>query len=154
MQRWVPALLAVPVAGCGTSAPRPAPQPAARGKPAGSVFDGTTSQGLPLRLLRQGAGVQLKLRLNLACRDGSSIRGATIDNKGRPARLKAGGAFYVQEKGRIAPTVFRGYGPGPYRWAVSGRIAGASARGTAAFRVGFRDTKCKAVKVTWTARKG
>jgi len=118
--------------------------------PSGLLYTGTTSQQQPVRI---EATAQLlgSLRMQLACKDGSSSRVTLTTSPVRP-KLEPDGSFYYQESGTTQPREFPGFGSGRYRGAMNGTITGRQGSGTAVFRISFKETNCRAA-VRWDVRK-
>jgi hypothetical protein len=114
------------------------------------VYEGTTSQRQPVRI-EAGNRVNASMRLLLECADGSDSRVTLTTDPERPT-LESDGSFYYEETGETVASQFPGFGPGEYRGAVEGEIVGDAGSGTAAFRITFRETSCRA-SVSWRVQR-
>lgn len=155
MRRPLPAALALALAAglsaCGSAGTPPKTITSTTPAPAAKSFRGTTGQGQPVTLAVTGPNVLASVKFSLSCGDGSSTS-ATLTSHPAEPRLAANGSFYYQEKGREPSGPFPGYGAGHYRGAIAGTVTGPTAHGTAAFRITFKETACRA-STTWTARR-
>ena len=146
-------VLALALTGCGGGdATATAPTGQITG-PKGLLYTGTTDQRQPVRI---EATPKLfgTIRLQLACKDGSSSRVtlSTGPTSPRPT-LEPDGSFYYEESGRTQPREFPGFGAGRYRGALQGAIVGLRGTGEAAFRITFKETSCRAA-VKWGVKRG
>jgi hypothetical protein len=114
------------------------------------VYQGTTNQRQPVRFEVTNR-VNGSMRLLLECRDGSDSRVTLSTGPDHPT-IQNDGSFYYEETGETVASQFPGFGPGEYRGAIDGEIVGEEGSGTAAFRITFRETSCRA-GVTWRVRK-
>ena len=141
----LPAALAVTaaLAGCGGDDGSTATGTGDDGKPVRApVYEGRSSQGEPVRIVAARA-LQGSIRMQLRCKDGSTSR-VTLTTDPKQTPLQSDGSFYYQEDGRTKATVFPGFGPGRYRGAMEGELHGERGAGSAAFRITFRETSCRA----------
>jgi predicted small lipoprotein YifL len=150
LRRAPAVVLALPLAalaGCGDDKPVSLPKgdkPAARST---LVYKGSSSQRQSLRIQADDRLVA-RLKLLLRCKDGGETE-ATLATEPRRPTLQADGSFYYSETGRVT---FRGFGPGRYRAAMAGQLAGESGDGHASFRISFKSTSCRS-NVSWRARR-
>ena len=114
------------------------------------AYEGSTDQRQPVRI-EAGTRVNGSMRLLLECADGSDSRVTLTTDPERPT-LESDGSFYYEETGETVASQFPGFGPGEYRGAVQGEIVGDSGTGTAAFRISFRETSCRA-GVSWRVQR-
>ena len=145
------ALLIAAVAGCGgDSGGSTLPD----GKPAGPkglLYTGQTDQRQPVRI-EATPKMFGTVKLQLACKDGSSSRVTLSTGPPRPT-LYPDGTFYYDEAGRTTNRQFPGFGAGRYRGAMQGKIVGPKGEGHAAFRITFKETSCRAT-AKWSVKRG
>ena len=109
-------------------------------------YQGRSAQGEPVTV-KAARNVEAAVRLNLACKDGSDSS-VTFTTEPAKTTLQSDGSFFYEEGGRTKASVFPGFGPGRYRGAMQGRLRGEKGDGTAAFRITFRETSCRA-RASW-----